>query len=430
MFRIADFKRDRRGTVAILFAGALVPIVAFMGAAVDYARTLKVRTVMQGAADAASMAAATASATSTANRTQIAQNVFAANAKLSQFGIDATPSVTVAPGNVQVTASASVPTVFMKMVNVNQLTVSVSSGVTTAGKTLELAMMLDVTGSMGGQKIQDMKWAAKDFMDIVMPNGGGDSPTKIALVPFSNRVNAGEFAAAVTGLAPTRTTTTSNRGRGRGRGGSSTRTDYLIPCVTERQGFDRYTDEEPGAGSYVGSYNPGSSTSSQYSSSGNCSIPEVKPLSNDRADLRDHIDSFTAAGGTAGHLGTAWAWYMLSPKWNSIWPGHHAREYGVGTNIKAVVLMTDGAYNTDYSSGYSSTTMSRELCERMKAEGIVVYTVGFQIPNHSTQRQTLVQCASSENHYFFPYNGEDLRTAFRSIGQALTYAQGSARFSE
>ena len=91
--------------------------------------------------------------------------------------------------------------------------------------------------------------------------------------------------------------------------------------------------------------------------------------------------------------------------------------------------MTDGAYNTDYSSGYSSTTMAREMCERMKEEGIVLYTVGFQIPNHSTQRQTLVECATSENHYFFPYNGDELRAAFRSIGQALTYTQGSARLS-
>jgi hypothetical protein len=65
----------------------------------------------------------------------------------------------------------------------------------------------------------------------------------------------------------------------------------------------------------------------------------------------------------------------------------------------------------------------------MKEEGIVVYTVGFQIPNYSTQRQTLVQCASSENYYFFPYNGEELGTAFRSAGQALAYAQCSARFS-
>jgi hypothetical protein len=253
--------------------------------------------------------------------------------------------VTVAPGSVQVTANVSVPTAFMKLVSIDEVNVRVESGVATAGKPLELAMMLDVTGSMWGQKIADMKWAAKDFIDIVMPDGGGNSPTKIALVPFADRVNAGEFASAVTGLSPTWTTT---RGRGWRR---RTTTEYLIPCVTERQGYDSYTEEVPANGSYVGRYNPGASTSSQYNSSGSCYIPEIKPLSNDRNMLRDHIDTFTANGATASHIGPAWAWYLLSPKWNSIWPGHHARAYGEGTNIKAAVLMTDGAYNTDYSRG-------------------------------------------------------------------------------
>ena len=284
------FLRDRRGSVAMLFAALLVPIVAFSGMAVNFARTFEIRTNMQIAADAASMAAATASASSTAQRIQIAESVFVANAKLSKFGLQATPSVSVAPGSVQVTANASVPTAFMKLVSIDEVDVRVESGVATAGKTLELAMMLDVTGSMWGQQIADMKWAAKDFIDIVMPSGGGNSPTKIALMPFADRVNAGEFASAVTGLSPTRTTTS---GRGWRR---RTTTEYLIPCVTERQGYDRYTDEDPANGSYVGRYNPGASTSSQYNSSGSCYIPEIKPLSNDRDMLRDHIDTFTANG--------------------------------------------------------------------------------------------------------------------------------------
>jgi hypothetical protein len=77
--------------------------------------------------------------------------------------------------------------------------------------------------------------------------------------------------------------------------------------------------------------------------------------------LRDHIDSFQENGGTAGHIGIAGAWYTISPKWYDVWPSHNAHDYGVGTNIKAVVLMTDGDYNTDYSSGYSPTSMAREL---------------------------------------------------------------------
>jgi ATP-dependent protease ClpP protease subunit len=94
--------------------------------------------------------------------------------------------------------------------------------------------------------------------------------------------------------------------------------------------------------------------------------------------------------------------------------------------------MTDGDYNTDYSSGYTSTQQALALCETMKAldKKVIVYTIGFAISASSSQRQTLMDCATSSSHYFFPYNGDELRSAFASIGQALTYAQGSARISD
>lgn len=422
-----NFAEDRKGTVAMIFAGAFVPIIAVAGMTVDYARSQRIQTIMQTAADAASMAAATASAPTTAQRITIATDVFNANAKLSRYNLTVTPTVTVQTGSVEVNANVNVPTTFMKIVNINEVNVKVKSHVTTAGKTLELAMVLDVTGSMGngsGSKLEDMKWAAKDLMDIVMPTGGGNSPTKIALVPFSDRVNVGSLASEVTGLVGQGTVNT-YYGR---------RTVYLRTCVTERQGVDRYTDEAPATNRYIGRYNPwyASNNMAQYSyNQSNCSRPEIKPLSNDRDALRTHIDSFTGSGGTAGHIGTAWGMYVLSPKWSSLWSTHVPRSYSDDTNIKAVVIMTDGDYNTDYSSGLNSTQQALALCEEMKKvdKEVVVYTVGFDIPVSSTQRQTLMDCATSSAHYFFPYNGDELRAAFASIGQALTYAQGSARLT-
>jgi hypothetical protein len=71
--------------------------------------------------------------------------------------------------------------------------------------------------------------------------------------------------------------------------------------------------------------------------------------------------------------------------------------------------------------------MAREMCERMKEASCS--TRSGPDPEPLDPAQTLVQCATSENHCFFPYKGGELRAAFRSIGQALTYAQGSARLS-
>ncbi|MFT5510642.1 MAG: Flp pilus assembly protein TadG, partial [Hyphomicrobiaceae bacterium] len=380
-----NFAADRKGTVAMIFAGAFVPIVAVAGISVDYSRAQRIQTIMQVAADAASIAAATASAPTTAQRITIATDVFNANAKLSRFNLTATPTVNVQTGSVEVSVDVNVPTTFMKIVAINEVPVRVTSQVTTAGKTLELSLVLDVTGSMGngtGSKLADMKWAAKDLMDIVMPVGGGNSPTKIALVPFSDRVNVGTLAATVTGLPNTRQFQSN-------RWPYNTYTKYLRTCVTERQGSYRYEDDAPGSNKYVGRYNPYyySTSSRQYSNSQNyCSRPEIKSLSSDRTMLRNHIDSFVGSGGTAGHIGTAWGMYTLSPKWNAIWTTNTPLAYDEDTNIKAVVIMTDGDYNTDYTSNMNSTQQALALCEEMKSQnkGIVVYTVGFAIPEGSS----------------------------------------------
>ena len=54
-------------------------------------------------------------------------------------------------------------------------------------------------------------------------------------------------------------------------------------------------------------------------------------------------------GGTAGHIGTAWAWYTLSPNWSSLWPSAASPSPTARrTCDKIAILMTDGEYNTEY----------------------------------------------------------------------------------
>ena len=68
-----------------------------------------------------------------------------------------------------------------------------------------------------------------------------------------------------------------------------------------------------------------------------------------------HIDS--PGGTTAGQLGTAFAWYMLSPNWADIWPADSKpAAYGTAKLRKIAVLMTDGAYNTLQARSYSDTS--------------------------------------------------------------------------
>ena len=82
---------------------------------------------------------------------------------------------------------------------------------------------------------------------------------------------------------------------------------------------------------------------------GECKVPasaEVTPLSSDKQALLAKVAGLTTGGGTAGHLGTAWAWYMLSPKWSSIWsddsrPGSYSDLTTIGENGKPLLHPDD-----------------------------------------------------------------------------------------
>src|SRR5262249_47712992 len=67
------------------------------------------------------------------------------------------------------------------------------------GTNLEISMMLDVTGSMGGQPILDLKSAAKDLIDIVVWGDQSKYTSRVALAPFAPAVNVGKYFTAITG---------------------------------------------------------------------------------------------------------------------------------------------------------------------------------------------------------------------------------------
>ncbi|MDX2158583.1 MAG: pilus assembly protein TadG-related protein [Hyphomicrobiaceae bacterium] len=209
-------------------------------------------------------------------------------------------------------------------------------------------------------------------------------------------------------------------------------TSKLISCVTERQGGNAYTDISPSS-SAVGAFNHGNTSISNYSSDGKCwvagrELPSVIPLTNDKQDLSDFFANATIGGATPGHIGTAWAWYLLSPNWASVWPSDSTPSAYNASNVsKVAVLMTDGEYNIHYASP-SAREQALALCTSMKAAGITVYTVGFGFSTNSragdgtaegNAKDILAKCSSGTNYFHFPYDGAALRQAFSDIANAL-----------
>ena len=298
----------------------------------------------------------------------------------------------------------------LKIQNVSKAIIAAGSN---AGSNVEIAMMLDVTGSMCGgwpyqcttaAKLDSMKAAAKDLIDIVVWEDQSEFTSRIALVPFSEHVNVGPtYFSAITGASP---------------GGSGDERT----CIRERDNANRYNAASPNGANGFFTHFP--------QSGGTCKpTATVMPLSADKTALKAQVDSFSGRGGTAGHLGTQFAWYMLDPGWGSIW-GNQSKglsysltsqlnEYGKPRLYKIAVLMTDGEYNRQYS-GDQSTNQAREFCARMKDEGIVIYTIGFEIGTSGSAYETMQQCASTEEHFYNASNGEELRMSFRDIAMRVS----------
>jgi Flp pilus assembly protein TadG len=162
---LGRFRRDKRGVIAIQFALLAVPMVLFAGLAVDYAQLIRVRTVLNGAADSAVLATvATQSqaysiATGMSSNGTISQGTTEAvglfNAEtVSRVGFTVSAvNATVNKLNGTITATlqytAQVPTSFMRVVGITTMTTSGSSSASNGLVTyIDFYLLLDNSPSM------------------------------------------------------------------------------------------------------------------------------------------------------------------------------------------------------------------------------------------------------------------------------------------
>lgn len=92
-----------------------------------------------------------------------------------------------------------------------------------------------------------------------------------------------------------------------------------------------------------------------------------------------------------------------------------------------MIIMTDGE-NTpqDYGDPFGTekaNEMEVAACADMKAQGITIYTVAFDISDSAAK--PLKECATSAKHYFSSSKSEGLIAIFGKIGSDL--ANGTPR---
>lgn len=476
MGTIYDFFRRFRAAsdanVAMLLALSIIPLIAVAGFAIDYSRMLSAQKRLSLLLDQAVLASANLNSqedpkdliTSWLETQLIDEGVSA-----SDITLDVDANLTSSSREVAATASLNVDLLLMPVVGQHIGTVTAEAKAVQYLADIEIALALDVSSSMRGSRIANLKKAATGFIDLVLTDGSKSS-TSISLIPYGGSVNVGrdlferyavEVSDSFTQLNPSKAQYNNSAkveaGAFRFSDGNycieNTRADYNekdLPVNSRGQvaNFWVWWNNHPW-----------------------CPEQESSVLlnTNNAAALKAHINGMTLSDGTASQQGAMWALKALSPDLRGALAGdfpNRPLDFGRTDVKKVLIIMTDGrisdqfrpqdpsigsihtnvtnkAPNTDannqyrkgnkrnrqkiLSRGTASNSASSEsgsgrfkrVCDQANKLGMDVYTIGFQIKRGSDPDKLLAYCASTPLNYFF-VEGLNLEATFQSIAAEIS----------
>jgi Flp pilus assembly protein TadG len=423
--KMVQFVHNRDGNVAILFGLALMPIMATTGAAIDYSRASDARTQLQSAIDSTALAVAKSSPLlSDAQLRTEAEAHFRAVLQqrhdLALLPID----VRRTSKAVTVTAAGVLPTSFMKLFGFTSTTVASSAEAAIGQRKVELALVLDNTGSMGRlSKMDELKKATKNLINAAesaAPAGSG--MIRIALVPFDTEVNVNpslyrnqSWLAFKEDAAPR--TFDDIRPR------MATKAAWA-GCITDRgPGYD--ANDKRVDMTRAESFHPAVGCSSG-------TLARLQPLTDNWNTLRTAADTMRPSGCTNITIGARFGMAALSPG-DPIGGGV---PFGTADVDKYMIVLTDGDntqnrfVNGCGGSGNTADidTKTKAMCDDIKAKSSRRDSRGNPIPDVKVftvrvmegNRALLTNCATNASMYKEVTSASEIDAVFKDIIREIT----------
>ncbi len=430
---IDRFISNKTGALAVAFAIMAPVIVGAAGMGIDYARAYLVQQRLSHAIDAAALAAVAASS----DKTEIEYNVkkfFEANYPFEKLGVTFEPKVTIIGDDVEVTGTAKYQTSFLNVIGILEVEVEAITQVRREIQGIEVALVLDVTGSMASNNnIGALRTAATNFVNILFDRAAAPELIKVGLVPYSTAVNVGPYGLGYdldgsnygTAFVNNPNNLTYDPSRKNQWHGCVEASTSPMDTQDHEGPWDMYRFNCAGAWPCTYYYD------NYWNKNPNtwCNKAHIIPLSSDRNLLLDHISDFRAEGSTLGNLGMVWGYRVLSPEA----PFEEASPWGARAIRRAAVMMTDGQnFINSYYSAYGPSNQNNlsasdlddkflNVCEKMKNDhNITVYTITFASGVNATTKEFYKQCASSPDQYFDAPDQADLIQVFETIGRELS----------
>ena len=455
-----DFWAHERGAIAIIFALSLIPLLLAAGVAIDLIRGQHARTALQAAVDAAVLAVGSNSESTPETVGPVIQDYLNVNFPGQGLVLTAT-DVDFPEGSDRVgfSASATLPTTFMRVAGIDDMNINATSQAILANDgPLDLAMVVDITTSMstqisGRSRLSHLKDAATGLANKVMTHPAA----RFAIVPYFQyvRVDPDTYRSAPwlrieadrEMFTNCRTVTPASGCRQVASscdGSPCTVTQCTQPavtscdstmrtwvgCVGNRGAAYHASISDPTTARYLGFL---------HANYANCG-PIMTELTNDKSAILSAITALFVPSGAETYIpsGLIWGWNMLTAE-QPLTLARTKDYMQQNGGRRALVLMTDGMNSTtpENATGHrivvpSQSTyrnwgpeqisytqhLTSELCNKIKAEGIEIYTVAFTVDDASTDA-LLSGCATDPGKFYKALSPNDLLAAFEDIGDSL-----------
>ena len=440
-----QFLSDADGSVITTFSLSSFALLAFLGAAVDYSRLITAKSDLSHAVDAAALAGGKLT---TGDQYAAALGMFQvdyrAQATLASFKAYVVKSKPA--DKFRVEAKVNVPLMFGSFLGFQTLPVSALAEVLSGTDTdIHVALALDTTGSMKGDRLTALKDAASNMVTTLFDKLQRPDQVKFSIVPFARYVNIGlsnrkkPWMSVADDYEVTKNTCTTTKPVLRTyncRSVSTTKYNDGVPYTSTSNVCDRdYGPPETTCSDKTTKYKwngcAGSRSYPLNTKDGqyifpvpgilNVSCPaELTELSSNKAQVLKAVKALSAADETYIPPGLVWAWRTLSPGE----PFDAVAAPDKATN-RYLILMTDGV-NT-ISPSYPAHNgnnraladkLTEELCANIKTDGVTIYTIAFEVTDVSVKNM-LQTCASGSDRFFDASDSAQLSSSFQAIADQL-----------
>ncbi|EAS51567.1 conserved hypothetical protein [Aurantimonas manganoxydans SI85-9A1] len=470
----SSFLRAKAGSIPVMTALMLVPMIVISGGAIDLIAHERLRSVLQDGLDRGVLAAA--SLTQTRPPRETIESFLKAAVTKGSYALDVKADELSNAKRVEASATAVTDTAFLRLIGIDKLTVEAHAEAEEKRKNIEISLLLDMSGSMrfdksgsypgpsGAMRINYLRPAAKSFMDMVLADGAEDYTT-VSIVPYAGQVSIGPVL--FDALARNR------RQHDRSSCFQFGRNDFTlgVPDFANLPQTQHFTQanhhdalKKAGEAQITEPWwcpddphdpRPGTTPDFVAGEGKDTDRTSVSFLSNDREYLKRQIDNYKLYDGTGTPIALKWGLLLLDP---AIQPmlreaaryralseeldidarfSNRPASFTDPDTMKFLVLMTDGAIssqripkdaskpvqyynngslNTDLYSVGDAERFAAALCTAAKQKNVIVFTIGFDV--NDTAAKQMSNCASGAER-FYRVNALDIQDAFKSIATAI-----------